>query len=339
MIDSESCKKLAKSCKNMQKSCNDFYCENCDYVTCRKSSYIKHIESKKHKVAESSKKLQKSCNDFYCEFCDYVTYRKSSYVKHFESKKHKVAESSKKLQVNEVTYNNKNNENIQIDKEVIMNLMKENIDFKNIMIEQQKQHTLLLETIKEQKLGVTNITNNNNNNTNSNNKITNTFNLNLFLNETCKDAMNIKDFVDSIKLQLQDLINVGNIGYVNGISNIIVRELKDLDITKRPIHCTDEKRNILYIKDENKWEKDDRENNKMKKSIRVIANKNIPLLKEYKTTYQDINDLNHSKKTDKYDKLVLEVMGGSGDDELYKEEKIIKSILKNITINKNDVSK
>jgi hypothetical protein len=168
------------------------------------------------------------------------------------------------------------------------------------------------------------------NNTNSNNK---TFNLQFFLNETCKDAMNIMDFVDSIKLHLSDLEKVGHLGYVEVISNIITTNLKALDITQRPIHCTDKKREILYIKDEDKWEKEDDEKKKLKKVIKKVASKNQRLLPQFKEAHPDCNRAS-SKYSDQYNKIIVESMGGSGDNDDEKEDKIIKKITTVTTIDK-----
>jgi hypothetical protein len=120
-----------------------------------------------------------------------------------------------------------------------------------------------------------------NSNINSNNK---TFNLQFFLNETCKNAMNLTDFVNSLQLQLSDLENVGKLGYVDGISSIIVKNLNALDETTRPIHCTDKKRETFYVKDEDKWEKDDDQKKKIKKVINKVAFKNQNLLAKFKDT-------------------------------------------------------
>jgi hypothetical protein len=169
-----------------------------------------------------------------------------------------------------------------------------------------------------------------NSNINSNNK---TFNLQVFLNETCKNAMNITDFVDSLQLQLSDLENVGKLGYVEGISSIIVKNLNALDETSRPIHCTDKKRETFYIKDEDKWEKEDEQKNKIKKVIKNVACKNQRLLMKFKESHPGCN-YSDSKYADQYSKLVIEAMGGSGNNELEKEEKIIKKIAKEVTIDK-----
>jgi hypothetical protein len=173
--------------------------------------------------------------------------------------------------------------------------------------------------------GTTNINANNNNNTNSHNKA---FNLNFFLNETCKNAMNITDFVDSIKLQLTDLMDIGELGYVEGISKIIVKNLNTLDETIRPIHCTDKKRETMYIKDEGQWEKEDDNKTKLKNVVKKVANKNIRLLPAFREKYPDYN--NSSKKiSDTYDKIVIESMTSDED----KNSKIIKNISKITTIN------
>jgi len=146
--------------------------------------------------------------------------------------------------------------------------------------------------------------------------------------------MNIMDFVDSIKLQLSDLERVGELGYVEGISNIIVKNLKDLDVTQRPVHCTDKKRETMYIKDENKWEKDE-ERLKLHKVIRKVTCKNQNLITDYKKEHPDYNKY-HSKISDQYNKIVVESMGGPGDNDFEKEEKIIKNISKQVFIEKDD---
>jgi hypothetical protein len=144
--------------------------------------------------------------------------------------------------------------------------------------------------------------------------------------------MNIMDFVDSIKLQLNDLIKVGEIGYVEGISNIITSNLKALDVTQRPVHCTDKKREILYIKDENKWEKD-QDKNKLRKVIQKIASKNQRILPQFKEKYPDCNT-STSKFSDQYNKIIIEAMGGCGNNDLEKEDKIIKKIAREVILNK-----
>ena len=188
-----------------------------------------------------------------------------------------------------------------------------------MLINQNKE---LLEIVKN---GTHNNTNNSNNtHTNSHNKA---FNLNFFLNETCKNAMNITDFVDSIKLQLNDLMEVGELGYVEGISKIIVKNLNNLDETERPIHCTDKKRETMYVKDQGEWNKEDDNKTKLKKAITKVADKNIRLLPQFREKYPEYNN-SSSKTSDKYDKIVVEAMTSDED----KNEKIIKQISKVTTI-------
>jgi hypothetical protein len=145
--------------------------------------------------------------------------------------------------------------------------------------------------------------------------------------------MNIMDFVDSLKLQLSDLESVGKLGYVEGISNIIVKNLKQLDVHKRPIHCSDTKREVMYIKDEGKWEKENDTNLKLKKVIKKIADKNARLLLDFKAKHPDCIK-STSPFSDQYNKLIIESMGGSGDNDLEKENKIIRNISKATSINK-----
>jgi hypothetical protein len=145
--------------------------------------------------------------------------------------------------------------------------------------------------------------------------------------------MNIMDFVDSIKLQLCDLERMGEIGYVDGISNIITKNLKALDISLRPVHCTDKKRETIYIKDENKWEKEDDNKSKLRKAIKKVANKNIKLLPEFREKNPEYGN-SSSNISDKYDKIVIEAMGGLGNNDIENETKIVHNISKNIIIDK-----
>jgi len=289
----------------VQEGSKRFCCMFCNYKSCRKSQYDRHLATDKHKKMENDSKMivndsdlvpKSSTNIFTCE-CGKAYKYDSGYYRHKKQCNGKDKQSSKESH----------------DKEVIMLLIKENSELKHMMMK-------VIEN------GTYNTTNNN-----SHNK---TFNLQFFLNETCKDAMNIMDFVDSINLQLTDLENVGKLGYVEGISNIIIKNLKDLDITERPIHCTDKKREILYVKDDDKWEKEDEEKKKIKRVIKKVANKNIMLLQNFKEAHPDCIK-SSSKFSDQYDKIIIESMGGSGDNDLEKEEKIIQRISKNVTIEKD----
>jgi len=219
--------------------------------------------------------------------------------------------------------------NFVIDKELVMLLIKENSELKNMMMEEHKStQQLMLEVIKT---GTHNTNNINNTNTNSHNK---TFNLQFFLNETCKNAMNIMDFVDSLKLQLNDLERMGEIGFVNGMSNIIIKNLQSMDVTERPVHCTDQKREVIYVKDDGKWDKEEEAKPKLRKAIKHIAHKNAKLISEFKTKYPDYNTC-ASKISTQYNTMVIEAMGGIGSNDLSNENKIIKRISKEIMVEKD----
>ena len=207
-----------------------------------------------------------------------------------------------------------------ITPELVMELIKDNQEMKQFFLEQ------LTSLVKN---GINNNSLNTNSNNNNNNK---TFNLQFFLNETCKDAMNIMDFVESIKLQLCDLEKVGEVGYTQGITNIITTNLKALDVTQRPVHCTDKKRETMYVKDDNKWSKDDDNNTVLRKVIRRVANKNIRLLSLFREKYPEYSN-SSSKVSDKYDRIALEAMGGAGDNQ-EKEDRIIHSISRCVVVDK-----
>jgi hypothetical protein len=202
----------------------------------------------------------------------------------------------------------------------------------NLILEVVKQNNDLTNKIVDIcKIGQANMVNSNNVISNNN---TNNFNLNVFLNEKCKDAMNINEFVESIQLDLADLETVGKLGYVDGISNIIVKNLKALDVTERPIHCADRKREVIYIKDEDKWEKEDDDKKRLKRVIKKVAYKNERLLPQYKQKYPDYND-SESARSDQFSKIIIEAMGGAGDNDAEKEQKILKKIAKEVVIDKS----
>jgi len=309
-----------------QKSSGIFHCIICHYYTSRKSQYDRHLLTSKHQNtdkiltntdAEGSESSKNALiNIFSCNCGKEYKHRQSL----FNHKKKCQQKKENKELIYEIP---------QITPQLIMSVLQENKELKEMLIEQHKQNNELQNKVLE---FCKNGTHNNNNNTinNSNNK---SFNLNFFLNETCKDAMNIMDFVDSIKLQLSDLENIGKIGYVEGISNIIVKNLNLLDETKRPVHCTDTKREVMYVKDQDKWEKENEEKNKIRRVIKHVAHKNTKMLSEFRMKNPDCLK-STSKMSDKYNKLVMEAMGGKGDNDLEKEDKIIKNIAKEVTIEK-----
>jgi hypothetical protein len=287
------------------KNPHQFLCEKCDYNTFNRKDYKKHLETIKHKNNVlttlgdnlSPKSIKKT---YICQNCQKEYKDRAGLWRH------------KKKCSNEI-------DNITPD--IAPELIK-------LITELVKGQNGLQESIVELCKNGTHNTNSNNNN--SHNK---SFNLQFFLNETCKDAMNIMDFVDSIKLQLSDLERVGELGYVEGISNIIVKNLNDLHIKQRPVHCTDKKREVLYIKDKNKWEKEDENKAKIHKVIKKVADKNMRLIPTFKEKHPDCGK-SSSRFSDQYNKIIVESMGGSGDNDLEKEERIIKNISKQVTLDK-----
>jgi hypothetical protein len=145
--------------------------------------------------------------------------------------------------------------------------------------------------------------------------------------------MNITDFVNSLQLKISDLENVGEVGYIEGISNIIIKNLNSMDVTLRPVHCTDKKRETMYVKDENKWEKEDDNKSKLHKMVKKVSNKNIDLISEFKELHPDWKK-STSKVSDQFDKMIIESMGGTGNNDYEKEEKIIKKVAKAVFVDK-----
>jgi hypothetical protein len=212
----------------------------------------------------------------------------------------------------------------------MLKLIKDNQDFKTLILQQNKdfkeQTKMLIEMCGKEKTVINTI-----HNTNSNNN--NKFNLNVFLNEKCKNAMNIVDFVNSMKIDFTDLENVGKYGFIDGISKLIIRELKCIDIYKRPIHCSDLKREILYVKDSNKWEKEKDSKDKITGAIKLVAHKNVMLIPNWSQKYPECSNSVSSKNRD-LNRIVIAIGENSADNAPLIHSKIIKNLAKEIIINK-----
>jgi len=297
-----------------------FNCEICDYSCRNRFDYNKHLLTLKHKKNENGNKMEtleialdlqkmpkmpKSPDVFTCENCKREYKNKSGLWKHNKKCQEKKEETKDGELIGKLIQQN-------------MDLVSQNQEFKQMMIEQNK-------TIIELASKTTIV--NNNNNTTNNNK----FNLNIFLNEKCKDALNIMDFVNSLQLQLEDLEETGRLGYVQGISRIFINGLKQLDVYKRPIHCSDVKRETLYIKDNNAWEKEDEDKKKITRAIKHVSIRNAKQIGDWTKENKGYND-SANKKSDKYLKLVSEANGGEPEE----INKIIKTISTKVTIDKND---
>jgi hypothetical protein len=286
------------------KNADEFYCIYCDFKCSKKSDWDRHCVRPKHEVnvqryENDDKKTLKNADHHMSCHCGKVYKYYSGLWRH------------QKMCINEEP-----TEKSADNQDLIAYLIKQNSDLQHQIIEVCKNSMV----------------NNTTNNVNSHNK---TFNLNVFLNEDCKDAMNITDFVDSIKFQLADLEHMGQVGYVDGISNIILRNLKALDVTKRPVHCTDQKRETIYIKEGGVWTKEDEDNKNVRKLIKKVAFRNSKCLSLFKEKYPDCVT-SESRYSDTYSKIVIEAMGGGYKCNDYdSENKIIRKIAKQITIDKS----
>ena len=322
-----------------QNSDHHFICQKCDYMTAINKNYKRHLQTRKHLETKNSD--QNSDHFFTCQKCDYMTAFYDDYKKHLQTRKHNGNISDQNSDQKVCNPENANKyacgcgnifknrsglwkhkktcsteillkEDTQTMTNLVVTLVKQNQDFQKQIFEMMKDN-----------IGISH--SNNNNTTTNNNK----FNLNFFLNETCKDAMNLSEFVDSLKITLTDLENVGKLGYTEGISRIFTKGLKELEVNKRPIHCSDLKRETVYVKNENKWEK---EGDQLRKAIKQITNKNIRLIPKWKEDNPGHQQY-HNKKNDEYLKIMYESMGPTDELEETKSfAKIITNLAKETTI-------
>ena len=287
------------------KSSSIFCCKLCDYITSRKSQYERHLMTSKHSrkvhILQNTIILVPKVPEFVCNICNKMYKHNSSLFNH--KKQCKQSDVS--------TFEVLPNAEMQKLTTLVLEVVKHNNEL------QMQNQELTKQMIEFSKNGTYNTTN-------SHNK---TFNMQIFLNEECKDAMNMSDFINSIQPKLSDLENVGKLGYVEGISNIIIKQLNNTDMYKRPIHCSDIKRETLYIKEEDKWEKENTENTKMKKVINTVGSKNIGMISTWTDKHPNYKE-STSHDNDTYLNLVMESM--SGDEEHV--TKVIKKISKEVAI-------
>jgi hypothetical protein len=301
----------------MQKNAKKYECEKCNFVTSNKCNYTTHLLTAKHLSLTDVNK--NNANVFKCDCC---CKKYKSRVGLWSHKKKCCEENKNELSKPEE------------DTAIIFDIIKENQEFKNLLLEQNKQvlelqkenkHMMnkMVEITQQQLATPTNITNNNHITNNQN------FNLNLFLNETCKDAMNIQEFIENIKVTFEELLLLGNNGFITGLSDIFVKRLRDLEINKRPIHCTDVKRETIYFKEDDSWNKDDKDNNKLKNVIEIVENKNYRSLAEWCVENPD-SRINNTPNNLLRDKIYLQAL--QGDEKT--RERVIKNIAKEVIINK-----
>ena len=319
-----------KSCSIVAKK---YMCSHCDYTTCKKSSYDKHLSTQKHTINatynKSNTEVAKSCSQHICEKCNKL-YNSRVGLWHHKKKcvlPHPLIEEP-----------TPSIDDIQVPTHLIFELIKQNQEFKQLLVDQNKQlyekheenidlQKQLLDVVKDGKT----INNNTMNNSHNNNK---TFNLNFFLNETCKDAMNMKDFIKSLEMSIPELEKMGELGFAEGMSRLFVNRLNNMDITKRPIHCSDVKREIIHIKDDNKWERDNANLDRLRKIIKQLTHKNILRVDDWKRANPGCTEYN-SKKNDQYLKLNIEAIGPVDEAEEKRDfGKIIRRVAENTAIDK-----
>ena len=276
-----------------------FVCETCDFKCSQNSDWERHLLSKKHNAV----KKRQNDSSLTCVCGNSYKFR-TGLAKH-----KKVCSVNKNIDI-------KNNELIDI-------LLQQNHEFKEMILEQNKNmiHSL------------SNVVVNNTNNINSNNRTS--FNLQFFLNEKCKNAFNLSEFMSSIQLDLMDLENVGKLGYVEGISNIIISKLKAMDIYSRPIHCADSKREIIYIKENDIWTKEENDNTRLRKTIKDITFRNCRNFHLFKEKHPDCVKCD-SLHSDNYLKIVSESIGGKINSIADNENKIIRRIAREMYIDKSN---
>ena len=309
------------SLKKTPKKLIKFNCEKCDFMSVKKSEWDRHIQTKKHINNEKLELINKiniknaknaENNSYQCETCNKIYKCRTGLWRHNKKYINNTCLNNKKNTIITDTSNN----DIVILSNLVLELVKSNNEL-------QKQ---MIDVCQKIQPGNNNNTVINSNNNNSNNK---TFNLQFFLNEECKDAMNMSEFINSIQLKISDLENIGKLGYVEGMSNIIIKQLNDTDLNKRPVHCSDAKRETLYVKEENKWEKDTQETKQMLSAVRGVNKKNYQMLTKWKETHPKCMD-SESKQSDEYMKVVSKVM--DGDEENI--NKVIKKVAKQVLIDK-----
>jgi len=306
--------------KNDNKSSAKFYCIVCDYTTQRNSQYTRHLMTPKHKLATTETYLvRKSSTHYMCIKCNKLYKNRTGLWKH------------KKKCNEEIKNENIKNENTIVDENTIVN----EHSMKNFILDIIKNNTDALKEMMEvcknmnNTPHISNSINNNNTMTNSNNK---TFNLQVFLNEQCKDAMNLSDFMESIQLSLEDLENMEKLGYVECMFKNIFGDMEFISIFGRPFHCSDFKRGIIYIKENGVWEKEEMGYTRLINAIRIVEKKNFKLLKEWTEKHPSFSDYN-SPYNDKYVKLFGETMNG----DKHNLAKLIRKLSKECVIDKGNL--
>ncbi len=304
--------------KKMSKTSYKFFCEKCDFKCYKKNNYTDHLLTRKH--INTTKYNEKTAKSYLCECGKIYNHRSSLY-------NHKKTCINPSINENSVIIQDASANEIKVLTSLVLEVVKSNTELQKQNQDLQKQVLDVCKNIQPLSSSVIN-NNTTNNTTNSHNK---TFNLQFFLNEQCKDAMNIKDFVQSIKIEISDLERLGKEGYVEGFSRIILERLKEMDIYKRPLHCSDAKRETMYIKENDVWNKDESANNeKMIEFIKAVEQRNYTSLLAYADAYPDVYK-QESKRNVPYLHMALQSNGTAE-----RINKVMKRIIKEVVINKDN---
>ena len=322
-----------------------YCCDLCNYNTSNKKDYNKHLLTAKHIAQTSSPNAPKksslhecSCGSSYKHIQSYNRHKKNCSKTDNEESIH--LDSGDKIRMSDTAP--------VFDAALVIELLKQNQEFKALMLEQSKQlaeqqnqmaeqqnqmaeqQLQLLEAVKDGKLG--------NNNCNNNNTTNNKFNLNVFLNETCKDAISMDDFINSIEVTRDEFIHTGQVGFIEGISTVMAHRFRDMEVHTRPLHCTDLKRETIYIKNADKWEKDDADKTKMRKAVRGVAKKNMKELWRWYNDNKPAVELIGTDVCEDYFKYHKAALGGYGKEEDLKfEDKIMRNVLKEVHVDKSSL--
>ena len=296
--------------ENPEKSRQIFECLCCNYNTSKKNDFSKHCLTAKHLNSKNGEiKPKKTPKNIACELCNFNTHNQKDYDRHILTNKHKSKiNSSSNLNENNTTVASPAND-VSLTA-LVIELIKDNKELRNSILEISKNQSII----------------NNTTTTNSNNNTNQQFNLHFFLNETCKDAMNINEFIKTLNVTIDDFETTGTLGYVEGITRIILNGLKQIDTTKRPIHCTDLKRETVYIKNEDTWEKENQEKEKLQRAVKHIARMNLSQLPKWQkeNPESEVLDTQQHGQYIRYSKAAL---GGLDDIE---EDKYVNKIMKNV---------
>ncbi len=321
----------------------NYFCNKCDYKCSRYSEWERHISTRKHKMEVNLKNMEgNKITEFKCLTC------KKTYKTHSGLWKHKQKCNNNEIQENQlINYNNEkieeiNNDITVTDAKMMFELLKQNNEFKELILNQTNQMiTQMMEQNKSiLEIAKTNNTNNIVNGSIHNNTNYNQFNLQLYLNETCKNAMTIDEFLEYLQPTIEELEETARLGYVEGITRIIMRGLKDLEEELRPFHCSDLKRESLFVKNpDGEWEKETDEKPLMLKFVKAVARKNFNNVNEWRKLHPNCR-YHDSKSNDMFNQIMLNSTSGRTEEEQKASyEKIIKNITKEIVIDKSKKNK